>query len=172
MWWIHSSMVFIALHSFLCINVGCTPLATWHPIPMQHWEEVETEVRMWGKLPLNQPTTIRSCHLASFHSSPPTNGCIQQPPSDLVISDHFKLCNSSDFFLDAFPIPIRLHSQADAKQLKCSFMTRVLTIRSCHVLRSAQCSPIWPLPGSGLLTTVRIAHYSSDPRSRLTLPRA
>ena len=82
-------------------------------------------------IPPNQPTSIRSCHLGSFHSSPPTNGCnqpTQQPTSDLIISNHFKLCNSSDFFPDAFPIPIRLHSQAEAKQLKCSFMSRVLTV--------------------------------------------
>ena len=158
MWWIHSSIAFIpVLHSFqYCIHsvafipalysfqygihsIAFIPLhQSWvhsthtrHPIPMQHWEEVETEVRMWGKLPPNQATTIRSCHLGSFHCSPPTNGCnqpTQQPTSDLIISNHFKLCNSSDFFLDAFPIPIRLHSQAEAKQLKCSFMSRVLTV--------------------------------------------
>ena len=62
----------------------------------------------------------------------------QDPPSpDLVRSDHFNLCNSSKKCLQCISNQIKF-------RVKCSPMSRVLTLRSCHVSRAAPVQPYDP----------------------------
>ena len=106
---IHSS---IAMHSSCCIHVECIPR---------------------GNIKSN--AALRGSEETGDVGETSSN---QDPPSpDLVRSDHFNLCNSSNFFLQCISNQIKF-------RVKCSPMSRVLTLRSCHVLRAAPVQPYDP----------------------------